>query len=440
MADKKSILPPSDLLERLQGIETGLRKNKKVGIAAWLGLVPSLTGFFAALRGADEGGDGAPYSVLAVALAALTVLFLYLIARSRLWRTESRQPFRYTCAVRRFEGLGVLASNEFEELSEWMEYDLSERLNERIGRLSFFNAPRGGGESKGSLVDPAELLEDDASHVDVTGQYLVRERHQRDEKGSEEYYKRTIEVTPRVRIGGTRAAATLGHPVKFTIRLPVKRGAETVDTGRPDRAGTAPGRIELDDYDKLTERVYFSVATEIYRQIRKDVQRKIHILPTRFLRATAYFHEAEDYACSNTLDAYDEARELYQAAMRTYDPRLRPAPPRKLFRPLLWLLQVKTAVTWRARRVLANFVPRLGVLEVMAARSEIGYADTLLYRRLLAGMSGHRVNPTYEARPVVERAIERLRRLPADVPGRQQALFHAHVTAALAWSSLDAMA
>ncbi len=436
MANKTGLLPPSDLLQRLEGIEAGLRKNKKVGLAGWLGLVPSATGLAAALLEGDQALDGAAHPLLVGALGILTATFLFLVGRSRLWRAESRQPFRYTCAVRRFEPLGALALNEFKELSEWVEYDLSEKLNERIGRLSFFDAPRPGDDSK---TDPAAFLDDDASHVDVTGQYLVRERHQR----GEERYKRVIEVTPRVRIGGSRSAATLGHPVKFTVRLPPGHGAETVETGRSaerkGNAGTAPGQMELDDYDKLIERVYFSVATDIYRQIRKDVQGKIHILPTRFLRATAYFHEAEDYAHSNTLDAYDEARELYESAMRMYDPRLRPAPPRKLFRPLLWLLQAKTALTWRVRRVMANFFPRLGLPEVMAARSEIGYASTLLYRRLLAGMSGHRVNPTYEARPVICRAVDRLRNLPRDVPGRQEALFHAHVTAALSWWSLDAI-
>lgn len=450
MAEKTGFLPPSDLLQRLEGIEAGLRKNKKVGRAGWLGLVPSLTGLVVALLEGDRVGREVDQSVLVSTFGVLSATFLFLVGRSRLWRTESRQPFRYTCTVRRFQPLAGLASNQFKELSEWMEYDLAERLNERIGRLSFFDAPHSDGDAHS---DPAAALDDDASHVDVTGQYLVRERHHRNRSGEhlvreqrqcgEDHYKRMIEVTPRVRIGGGQSPATLGHPVKFTIRVPPGSEAETVDTGPSlDRTGagrTAPGQMELDDYDKLIERVYFSVATEIYRQIRKDVQRKIQMLPTPFLRATAYFYEAEDYARSNTLDAYDEARQLYESATQMYDPRLRPPPRRKVFRPLLWLLQVKTKVTWFLRRVLANFVPRLSLPEVMAAKSEIGYANTLLHRRLLAGMSGHKINPTYEARPVVNRAIKRLDRLPRDVPGCQEALFQAHVTAALSWWSLEAI-
>ena len=64
-------------------------------------------------------------------------------------------------------------------------------------------------------------------------------------------------------------------------------------------------------YDQTLERLYFSVATQIYKQLRLDVARKISRLPTQYLRATAYFHEAEDYARSNTLDAFDDASKLY---------------------------------------------------------------------------------------------------------------------------------
>jgi tetratricopeptide (TPR) repeat protein len=432
MADKTGLLPPLDLLQGLEGIEAGLKKNHKAGLAGWLALLPSLAGLYTTLQStADASGGVRPvYRILIGACAGAVAISLYLIGRSRLWRRESREPFRYTCSVRPFQALGQLAKDEFSELSEWMVYDMSERLNERIGRLSFLDsgAPTEPTASKGT--PPADI--NVGSHIDVTGQYLVRARDR----------QRVIELTPRVRIGGNRSAATLGHPVKFTITESSRQAAGAIETSgsHTDRIGTAPGRMETDEYDKLIERVYFSVATQIYRQIREDVGGKIRLLPTRFLKATAYFYEAEDYARSNTLDAYDEARKLFREAMQLYDPRLRPLPARKIYRLGLWLSQVKTSVTWPVRRhLLANFFPRMGMLEVMAARSETGYANTLLYRRLLAGMQGHRLNPMYEARPIVVRAIKRLRHIPADVPGQQEALFQAYVAGALSWWSLDSI-
>jgi tetratricopeptide (TPR) repeat protein len=74
----------------------------------------------------------------------------------------------------------------------------------------------------------------------------------------------------------------------------------------------------------------------------------------------------------------------------------------------------------------------------MTARAEIGYASALLYRRILAGMSGHRLNPIFEARPVICRAIRRLEAIPEDVPERKEAMFQAYVTLALAWYLLEA--
>src|SRR5207247_11043048 len=82
-----------------------------------------------------------------------------------------------------------------------------------------------------------------------------------------------------------------------------------------------PGNtLAPETYEKLLERLYFSIASHLYGQIRVDVGRKIDLLPKRFFRASAYFHEAGDYARSNTLDAYEQARELYAEVIRLYDP------------------------------------------------------------------------------------------------------------------------
>ena len=206
---------------------------------------------------------------------------------------------------------------------------------------------------------------------------------------------------------------------------------------RADDGAPASPTLREVDYEKIVERVYFSVATQIYRQIRRDVQRKISLLPTRYLRATAYFHEAEDYARSNTLDALDAARDLYESAIRMYDPRRRPRPRSRWRRPYLVFLQGKALVVTPLRLWGAKVWPRLARGEVMTARAEIGYADTLLYRRTLAGLSGHRMNSVYEARPIALRAIERLDDVPNDVPDQRRARFDAHVSLALACYQLE---
>src|SRR5207244_5931315 len=128
---------------------------------------------------------------------------------------------------------------------------------------------------------------------------------------------RTIELMPLVRIGSSLCSATVALWVRQT------------STDSEDRNLTQD-RVT---YDQILERVYFSVATQIYKQIRLDVDRKISRLPTAYLRATAYFHEAEDYAHSNTLDAFDDASELYLKSLELYDRSTRPLPAHRLQRP-----------------------------------------------------------------------------------------------------------
>lgn len=342
MAEKAGVLPPRDLLQQVEGVEAGLRKNKELSVAGWVGVLLSLLEVAPAAYGVASG-DATPSSLDALLIGAFPVLAgttLFLVGRSRLWHTESREPFRYTCLVTAFKPLDEPANKEFRRLSDWLRFDLSERLNERIGRLAFLDDE--GVDGKGTSGGRDAW----SSHINVSGEYLVR--------GNDD--QRVIEVTPRIRIGEPGSPAALAYPAKFEITGPASAASrgkmlDTRSTDQTEDRDSEP-RLGLDegDYDKLLERVYFSVATQIYRQIRKDVQRKIGLLPTRFLKATAYFFEAQDYVRSNTLDAYDEALELYEAAMKLYDPRLRPRPVRRRYRLLLWFLQWKADRTWPLRR------------------------------------------------------------------------------------------
>jgi hypothetical protein len=89
----------------------------------------------------------------------------------------------------------------------------------------------------------------------------------------------------------------------------------------PYDLGPAEQTTNLDTarYEQIVERVYSSVATEVYRKIEADVRAKIDWFPTRHLRAVALFHEAEDMARSNTVDGYDRALDLYRSSQRYFD-------------------------------------------------------------------------------------------------------------------------
>jgi hypothetical protein len=400
----KTLLPPPDLLKQVDGLEQGLRNSKRAGWLGWAGLTASVVASVLKLFPIDGRELGSGWSTRPViAFAALVIVAfsasVYFLTRSHLWRKESEEAFRYTCHVGDFQSAGGTEAL-YPQLSTWLEFDLETRLNDRIGRLSFFEQSPPPGDEGGR------------SHIEIDGEYLMRE------KGDE----RIIEVTPRVRVGGPDEPQTLAYPVTFSLGSRKNANpSDSLDAGDPleDDAASDEKRapIYLEHYAKLLERVYFSVATQIYRQIRTDVQAKIKLLPTRFLRATAYLHEADDYARSNTLDAYDEARTLYDEGRKQYDPRLRILPHPAIRRPYQVALRAKAWCSWRIRRKLANVWPRLGKLEVLTTRAEIGYASSLLHRRVLATMSGHRVNPIYEARPVLQDAIDRLKKLPPEVPG-----------------------
>jgi tetratricopeptide (TPR) repeat protein len=125
--------------------------------------------------------------------------------------------------------------------------------------------------------------------------------------------------------------------------------------------------------------------------------------------------------------------------MRLYDPEWH-EPSR--FRVRRWLQEFGV---WRAewslrwRRKGAETFRRLGRVELMVARAEIGYANALLYRRTLAGLSGHRLNPVFEARSVARRAVARLDDLPDEVPDHARTRFNALVTLASAHAELGSI-
>jgi tetratricopeptide (TPR) repeat protein len=386
-----SIFPPADLLQRVDKVEPTLRANRTIGAVGWTAAALSAAQLLIVVFTSQwwkgvESIDLSPWQRWGlIGSIALCVVAFTLVNWMRLWVRESRQPFRYTFFVGAFAPIeGTEPPPRIARRTAWLPEDLAERLSDRIGRLSLLD-PR---YSKDAVVGEA--------HIHIGGTYGVR-----DEK---------IEVFPWVRLGPETEAATLAHPIRFSLKEEALDGASG---------------------EKLVEWIYFSIASHVYTRIREDVERKIALLPKRYFRAAAYFYEAEDYLRSHTLDAYRDARKLYAEAMRLYEADWREPAQSRVRRLTAWLTRWRHVWSLYWRRWLSALWPRLGRVELMLARAEIGYARALLDSRVLAGLSGRPLNPVFEARPVAKRAVERLDgRLPSSIPGRDAALFDARVTLA----------
>lgn len=472
--------PPDDILEQVEGVEKGLRQRQRLGTIGQLSFiiitalqliaVPELCGesfqkcLPAAIQigstSADVGsadpsdnatvedteeaeansksGDISPWLFISI---LLLILSLFLWVWSRILLQESKGSFRYTYSIEPFSTAKDSENNpdvNTEPRLTWLQHDLLERLSIRVGRLSWLDSES---LSKSQEQQKGESTTDEASatyksHIQIGGYYLVRKELREDNLW-------LIEVTPWVRIGPQQNPKALSHPVKFRLRSKSDtrqlEGEKTPsDTPQPkgETKGEKPPELTREDYEKLLERVYSSVTTLVYDQIRQDVQTKIDLLPTNYYRALAYFYEAEDYANSNTLYAYQKASELYRASMNRYDaPQWEKTPKEEWHQALQtwrWRLTLKQ---WHSviRQRGSRLWPRLGRYEVMTARAEIGYATVLIYQYSLAAVAGQRGKPSFAARAVVGIAIRRLENLSKDVAGRNISLFKAYITQALAW-------
>lgn len=417
------LLPPADLLQRVGGVEQGLRQRRRLSLIGLVALAVQGTLLVAssqwwnALTSANWAELRRQWPTLLLLLVA--VLTLLLVVAMRFWLKESREPFRYTYSVGGFEP--VLDDSKDRRLS-WLRYDLTERLSLRITRLSLRqDAVTLRAEGEADTAEPASAKKDEStldSHIHISGYYLIRQMP--------DDPRWVVEVTPWVRIGSTNSPAMLAIPVKHYL-----------DENTPARSvdGQVPSLL-AEDYEQILEWTYFSVATQIYKRIREDVQRKIELLPSNRFRAAAYLYEADDYARSNTLDAYADAAQLYDRALQLYDPSMRPLSPFVVRRIGQRVIRVAAWLRRRIRRWSSYLWPRLGKLEVMQARAQIGYVNMLVNRRSLALMSGRRLTPIFEARPVAVLAVRRLTSLPEEVPGRTAALFDARVALARVWREL----
>jgi hypothetical protein len=420
----------------VQGVEQGLLKGRRLGRAGGIGTV--LAGAIeVGLVAAKRSGTIEVTSILSawpfVVSGFVLALSLGLLNWSRLWLKESREPFRFTFSVDAFEPLPE--SKATDPKLRWLQSDLRDLLAERIGRLQRLD----GGAS--SIAPGDDAAGGDAggefprhSHIHVSGSYVVREPNLENRRVQ-------IEVSPWVRIGSARRASRLARGVSYRTATPGAEQASRQPTNlrpatRQPEAAEDDSILTLNDYQRVLDRVYFSVASEIYDQIRRNVERKIALLPNDRFRAVAYFCEAEDFARSNTLDAYETARQLYAEAIARSDPGWNPLASGAARRALQRVRRGIAEGLGRLRLGCSWVWPRLARKSMLLSRAEMGYANMLLYRRALATLSGQRVNPVFEARPVASRAMERLRRTPDTVPRRRETLFEAFITLGLTWTFL----
>lgn len=326
---------------------------------------------------------------------------LSLIVWTRLWIKESKEPFQYTYSVGEFEAPEFEASDTSSGPIAALKRDLKEKLSERVGRLSLLEE---------EAVPPAEPGGEPASHVHISGWHGVRT----DGDGWE------LEVVPQVRLGGAGAPARLASSVRLRLDPSTSKRAPLDKRPRLTPAG----------YEMLFERVYWSVASEIYAQIQIGVERKVGLLPRGTLRASAFVHEAEDYATSNTLDAYSAAQSMYRRALQIYDVRYRDKAS------TTWRRRWHKALSWsddkrrRARRRVSEAWRRAGRREVMTARAELGLARMLAAEWHLGRLCGIARKDIYEATEFVDHALDRLGKLPEDLPDRREVLFRTYVTLA----------
>ena len=415
----KDLIPTSEQLEFVQGIEKKLLQRKRTGVI--VGGVVSIAGGIIQILINTVGGfelsktveylgnfiifisyvfvgkwdklkDYQPsYELAGIFILGLGLLVYFLLKRTSFLLKESEEPFRYTFWVEPFKRVKKDSDKPFEieshdrfhegdeRIKNLLHHDLAERLNGRIGRLSLLDessvdSSRMGKEAETSGKD--FLI----SHIHISGHYTIRK-----EKDDEEEVL-IVQVMPQIRIGPSGTPATLASPVRY----PLKKNDNKYVLG-------------TEAYYKVVERVYSSIATETYQRIRSDIEGKVNLFPTSYLRAVALFYEAEDFARSNTIDAYDQAIDLYKESLRYFNLTEVKSASRVLLRlPMLWGWEV-------------NF-------QHVKARVQIGYAKCLNYRRQISALSGRYRNPLFEIRSSLKEVIRNLLLLQGKICGERESL------------------
>lgn len=392
----QDLISITDQLKQVQGVEKQLLQRRRKGvIGGWVALAAVIFNVLAIClsallkilnKEAISVNDfiefiKTPYVLIGMSVGILAVVIYFFYRWTGFLLKESEAPFRYTFQIMPFAQVEKTPDNRFTlaggDRFHLLHHDLMERLNDRIKRLSLLDAESLNDNSKNSRT----------AHIYIDGHYVTRENKDG---------QWIIHVMPRVRIGPPSNPTTLANPVEYELTL---ESGEVTQATEQENYKAKRAEFKAEQYDQIIERVYSSVATEIYKQIESDVQEKMDLFPTSRLQAVALFHEAEDFAVSNTIDAYDHALELYEEALRRVTlTHIRRITDLFVSLPVFWRLRVKRAH--------------------LHARIQIGYAKCLNYRRILSVLSGRSMNPLFKVRTELERATNRLRQLHRRMRGK----------------------
>lgn len=399
------LIPSTAQLKALQGVEKDLVQNRRNSlIGALIALVAVIVQVVAAIQGPWLGnlgqflanfftgnwsqlfGDGglSAYEAIGLSVVVAGVVVYAGYGYLAFFFKESEEPFRYTFWIDAIEMLNEDASDppsppalkDLDRL-DLLHHDVKERLNQRIRRLSLL-APADAKEDKSATENRSP------SNIKISGQCAVRN----DDEGV------WLHIMPTVRIGPSGTPETLAQSIKF-------KPATQTD-------------ISASDYGLIVEQVYSSIATEIYRQIKEDIEQKVKLFPFGYLRAVALVNEAMDFERSNTIDAYDHAIDLYETATRYYIRN-------KVKTLSRWI--ASWPIVWRKEVAFAH----------REARAFTGYARCLIYRRTISALSGLREQNTLFRIPLfIEEQLDALarinrhirtdssRRLRGDTPSRSR--------------------
>jgi hypothetical protein len=370
-------IPSKETMEGFRGVEQQLESRRYTG--RWSLVVAIASGILqiALLLGIPALKTLAPNLripwFLPSSIVFVAAIVWVLLSYTGFLFKQSKEPFRYTFSINKFSVASTPGDrfkvDQIDQL-ELLRYDLTERLNRRVRRFSLYETPNKGGAAQSTGGIRA------TSHFHIDGDYAIRE---------DETDGWILHVWPRVRIGPEGNPFTLAYPV----RLPIEDGEHSAE----NKKGAT---LDLDEYERLVERVYSSVATEIYKQIEIDLRDKMTLFPTNSLRALARYIEAEDFETSNTIDAYDRALEMYQSSIDELEASR-------------WHGWMKWWGRKRNRLVSWEFTGIRARMEA-EAKTKLGYSRCLIYRRLVSEMAGRERNPIFDTRLKLKEARKLLQR------------------------------
>ncbi len=271
--------------------------------------------------------------------------------------SASKEPFRYTFWIGDFHCLNedmeeTLASEGLKNCKELLRFDLMQMLNDRIRRFSLLETAQ---EEKESAFSKRAF-----SHIHISGHYALKIGE------NEQHY---LQIMAKVRIGPEGKPASLVAPIRFPLE----------DQGQLSPTG----------YQHLLERVFSAVASMIYVQIEEDINNKINLFPTHYLRAMALCHEAEDFARSNTIDGYERSIGLYQKSLLHYQ-------------------EMGIHLPWHSRVVRGKWFTFFNSRPHLQAWSNavLGFAKYRIFRNQMASLSGQSANPLYDLPELLDRVRE----------------------------------